>query len=104
MTMKCCDIQTACREALVNYACCEDAPEALAFWDAPQDIIDEYEVCLDVAEFSKGSREMSWAEFCAYKRELRKFVASLRLVSHGGRTNAMCCSSGSMSRTGEAVS
>ena len=77
MTMKCSDIQTACREAMVNYACCEDLSEALALWDVPQDIIDEYEVCLDVAEFSKGSREMSWAEFCTYKNELRKFVMSL---------------------------
>ena len=41
------------------------------------DIIDEYEVCLDVAEVVKGSREMSWAEFCTYKNELRKFVMSL---------------------------
>ena len=76
--MKCYNIQSACREAMVNYVCCEDLSEALALWDVPQDIIDEYEVCLDVAEFSKGSREMSWAEFGAYKNELRKFVASLR--------------------------
>ena len=102
--MKCDDIQTACRKAMVNYACCEESTGELALWADTMDIIDEYEVCLDVAEFSKGTREMSWAEFCANKRELRKFVASLRLVSHGGRTNAMCCSSGSMSRTGEAVS
>ena len=78
MIMKCYDIQTACREAMVNYACCEDLSEALALWDVPHDIIDEYEVCLDVAEFSKGSREMSWDEFATYKNELSKFVASLR--------------------------
>ena len=76
--MKCYDIQSACREAMVNYVCCEDLSEALALWDVPHDIIDEYEVCLDVAEFSKGSREMSWDEFGAYKNELSKFVASLR--------------------------
>ena len=76
--MKCYDIQSACREAMVNYVCCEDAPDARAFWDVPHDIIDEYEVCLDVAEFSKGSREMSWAELEEKKNELRKFVASLR--------------------------
>ena len=64
-------------EAMINYACCEESPEELVFWADTMDIIDEYEVCLDVAEFSKGSREMSWAEFCTYKNELRKFVMSL---------------------------
>ena len=78
MIMKCYDIQSACREAMVNYVCCEDVPEALAFWDVPQDIIDEYEVCLDVAEFSKGSREMSWAEFGAYRDELHNFLNGLQ--------------------------
>ena len=76
--MKCYDIQSACREAMVNYACCEESPEVLALWADTMDIIDEYEVCLDVAEFSKGSREMSWDEFATYKNELSKFVASLR--------------------------
>ena len=69
MTMKCYDIQTACREAMVNYVCCEDVPEALAFWD---------EVCLDVAEFSKGSRKMSWDEFGAYRDELHNFLNGLQ--------------------------
>ena len=78
MTMKCYDIQSACREAMVNYVCCEDLSEALALWDVPHDIIDEYEVCLDVAAFSKGSREMSWAEFGAYRDELHNFLNGLQ--------------------------
>ena len=76
--MKCNDIQTACRKAMVNYACCEDSPEELAFWDAPWNIIDEYEVCLDVAAFSKGSREMSWTEFGTYRDELHNFLNGLQ--------------------------
>ena len=78
MTMKCYDIQSACREAMVNYACCEDSPEVLALWADTMDIIDEYEVCLDVAEFSRGSREMSWTEFGAYRDELHNFLNGLQ--------------------------
>jgi len=81
MTMKCYDVQTACRKAMINYACCEDSPEELASWDVPQNIIDEYDVCLDVAAFSKGTREMSWGEFCAYRDELRRFLKRLQKAS-----------------------
>ena len=65
-------------EAMINYACCEESPEELVFWADTMDIIDEYEVCLDVAEFSKGSREMSWAEFGAYRDELHNFLNGLQ--------------------------
>ena len=63
---------------MVNYACCEDSLGVLALWADTMDIIDEYEVCLDVAEFSKGSREMSWAEFGAYRDELHNFLNGLQ--------------------------
>ena len=66
---------------MINYACCEQSPEELAFWSDTMDIIDEYEVCLDVAEFSKGSREMSWAEFGAYRNELHSFLRGLQRAS-----------------------
>ena len=77
MTTQCADMQPACRKAMVNYACGEDLPGELLFWADSMDIIDEYEVCLNIAEFAKGIREMSWAEFCAYKEELEKFVTTL---------------------------
>ena len=66
---------------MINYACCEDSPEELASWDVPQNIIDEYEVCLDVAAFSKGTREMSWTEFGAYRDELHCFLRELQKVT-----------------------
>ena len=81
MTMKCFDLQTACRKAMVNYACCEESTEELALWADTMDIIDEYEVCLDVAEFSKGSRAMSWAEFGVYRDELHNFLRESRKVT-----------------------
>ena len=77
MATQCTDMQPVCRKAMVNYACCEDLPGVLLCWADSMDIIDEYEVCLNIAESAKGIREMSWIEFCAYKEELRKFVASL---------------------------
>ena len=81
MTMKCFDLQTACRKAMVNYACCEESTGELALWADTMDIIDEYEVCLDVAAFSKGSREMSWTEFGVYRDELHNFLRESRKVT-----------------------
>ena len=63
---------------MVNYACCEDVPGELLVWADSMNIIDEYEVCLNIAESAKGIREMSWTEFCAYKEELEKFVTTLQ--------------------------
>ena len=66
---------------MIDYACCKESTEELALWADTMDIIDEYDVCLDVAAFSKGTREMSWTEFGAYRDELHRFLNGLQEAS-----------------------